>query len=52
MILIGLVERLHQHLHRPTHLIAELVGDFLLIACAFVEQANERFIVRHAEEPV
>ena len=51
MILIGLVERLDQHLDRPPHLIAKLVGDFLLVGRTLGEQGFDRLVVGHAEEP-
>ena len=42
VVLVGLVERLDQDLDRLADLIAKLVGDFLLVAGALVEQGFER----------
>jgi len=50
-VLIGSVERMDQHFNRPPHLIAELVGDFLLIGSTPGEQGFERLIVGDVEEP-
>ena len=46
------VDRLDEHLDRLAHLIAKLVGDFLLVLGALSQQPFERFLLGHAEEPV
>ena len=43
VVLVGLVERLDQDLDRLADLIAKLVGDFLLVVGALVEQALRAF---------
>src|SRR5258707_9873304 len=49
-ILIQCVEGLHQHLDRLAYLIAELVGDFLLILRAFLKQSEQSAVGGDAEE--
>ena len=46
------IERLNKHLHRLTHLISKLVGDFLLVLGALSQQPFERLLLGHPEEPV
>lgn len=41
---------MNQHFNRPPHLIAELLGDFLLIGSTPGEQSFESLIVRDVEE--
>ena len=50
MVLVGLVERMDQHLDRPAHLIAKLVGDLLLVRGALGQQRFERLVLGDAEE--
>ena len=50
LVLVERVEGLDQHLDGLAHLVAELVGDFLLIAGAFLEQRQQRVVVGDAEE--
>ena len=50
VILIGLVERLDQHLNRPSYLIAKLVGNFLLIGSTLGQQSFNGLVVRNAKE--
>ena len=49
-VLIGPVERMNQHFDRPPHLIAKLVGDFLLVRRTLGEQGFQRLIVGDVEE--
>ena len=39
-VLIGPVERMDQHFDRPPHLIAKLVGDFLLVGALLASRAS------------
>src|SRR5262249_23090896 len=50
LILVSLVERLHQHFHRSAHLVAKLVRDLFLGARALSEQGLDGVAIRHSEE--
>ena len=50
-VLVDAVERLDEHLDGLAHLIAELVGDFLLVFRALAEHGFQRLVVGNAEEP-
>ena len=49
-VLVGPVERMDQHLDRPPHLIAKLLGDFLLVRRALLRAALRAFDLRDVEE--
>ena len=51
VVLVGAVEGADQHLDCPAHLVAELVGDLLLVLGALAEQRLGRVRGRDAEEP-
>ena len=52
IIFIDTVEGLHEHLNRLTHLVAELVGDLLLVRAALGEHGFERISVGNAIEAI
>ena len=49
-VLVGAIQRRHEDLDRAAHLVAELVGDLLLIHRAGIQQRLQRLVIGHAEE--